>query len=273
MKPVDFAYSRPATVEDALAALREFGGAAKVLAGGQSLGPMLNLRLAQPEILVDITGIEELRRVEQRKDAIVIGACVTHADIEDRRVPDVTNGALPSVACNIAYRAVRNRGTVGGSLTHADPSADWVSALAALGAGVVVRGSDGERFVDVSRYMTGALEADIAEGELLVSVTIPRLSEKSRWGYVKFCRKTGEFAHAIGVYLSDPAQGIHRAVIGATEARPIVVEDAREIVNEQGSVDTSAVENLCRTHGMHDVVERRLHVAALKRAVEKAFAQ
>ena len=134
VKPVNFDYVRPPDVEASLSLLAEDGRSVKVVAGSQSLGPMLNMRLVQPDLLVDITGIEELRQVKEDADGVVIGACVTHADIEDGRAPDVTGGALPSVAHGIAYRAVRNRGTIGGSLTHADPSADWISILAALGA-------------------------------------------------------------------------------------------------------------------------------------------
>ena len=100
---------------------------------------MLNLRLVEPQLIVDITGLAELKQVERRGDELVLGACVTHADIEDGRIPDVTRGAMQGVAGNIAYRAVRNRGTVGGSLSHADPAADWVSALSALGAKLTLR--------------------------------------------------------------------------------------------------------------------------------------
>ena len=122
-------------------------------------------------------------------------------------MPDVTGGALPKVAHGIAYRAVRNRGTIGGSLTHADPSADWISILAALGASVTLRGPNGARTIPVEDYMLGALEADLRPGELLISVTAPRLSQSARWGYYKICRKTGEFAHAIGAFVIDPERG------------------------------------------------------------------
>ena len=133
MKPAPFDYARPSTLSDAIALLRS-EGSVKLLAGGQSLGPMLNLRLVQPDLLVDIAAVPELLRIETEGDGLLIGACVTHADIEDGRVPDPTGGALPAVAGAIAYRAVRNRGTIGGSLAHADPAADWPLALAALGA-------------------------------------------------------------------------------------------------------------------------------------------
>ena len=127
MKPVAFEYERATTLAEAADLLGHGDGFAKVLAGGQSLGPMLNLRLAQPDVLVDITSIPELTAVTDGRDAFEIGACVTHADIEDGRVADHTNGLLRHVAGRIAYRAVRNRGTIGGSIAHADPAADWIS--------------------------------------------------------------------------------------------------------------------------------------------------
>ena len=119
--------------------MAEAKGAAKIMAGGQSLGPMLNLRLVQPDLIIDITGLAELKHAERSGDELVIGACVTHGDIEDGRIPDVTRDAMRRVAGGIAYRAVRNRGTIGGSLSHADPAADWVSALPALGARIRLR--------------------------------------------------------------------------------------------------------------------------------------
>ena len=134
MKPAPFDYERPRDLQAALPLLAEAGGTAKIIAGGQSLGPMLNLRLVEPQSHRRYRRAPRTQQVERRGDELVIGACVTHADIEDGRVPDVTRGAMPRVAANIAYRAVRNRGTIGGALSHADPAADWVSALSALGA-------------------------------------------------------------------------------------------------------------------------------------------
>lgn len=272
MKPVNFDYARPRDVEGSLSLLAEDGRSVKVIAGSQSLGPMLNMRLVQPDLLVDITGVEELRQVREEADGVVIGACVTHSDIEDGRAPDVTRGALPSVAHGIAYRAVRNRGTIGGSLTHADPSADWISILAALGALVTLRGPQGVRTIPVEDYMLGALEADLRPGELLVSVKAPRLSRSARWGYHKLCRKTGEFAHAIGAFVVDPERGVCRAVIGATESRPIVIADARPIVADGAPerFDSRAADKAARSAGMKDPLERQTHVVALRRAVERA---
>ncbi|RUM96580.1 carbon monoxide dehydrogenase [Pseudaminobacter arsenicus] len=276
MKPVNFDYARPADVGAALALLADDSLSVKLMAGGQSLGPMLNMRLVQPDLLVDITGIEELKRVEDRANEIVLGACITHADIEDLRVPDVTCGALPSVARGIAYRAVRNRGTMGGSLTHADPSADWLSILSTLGAKVTLRGRSGGRTIPVEDYMLGALEADLRPGEMLVSITVPKLSRSARWGYYKSCRKTGEFAHAIGAFLVDPDRGVSRAVIGATESRPIVIAEATHLVGDGKAerldlaFDSHAAGAAIEAAGMADPIDRQTHVVALRRAIERA---
>ena len=119
MKPAPFTLLRARTCDEAVEFLQRAGGGAKVIAGGQSLGPMLNLRLVQPGVLVDISGISALTEARDYGDSVVFGGCVTHAAIEDGRVPDPTNGFMRRVARGIAYRAVRNRGTIAGSVVHA----------------------------------------------------------------------------------------------------------------------------------------------------------
>ncbi len=184
MKPAAFAYERPRDLQAALAVMANNDGAFKIMAGGQSLGPMLNLRLVEPDLIVDITALAELKHVEQCGDDLVIGACVTHADIEDGRIPDVTRGAMRRVAGAIAYRAVRNRGTIGGSLSHADPSADWISALSALGARLTLRSLAGARSVAMKDFIVGALESVLGAGEMIEAVRIPAMNASARWGYV-----------------------------------------------------------------------------------------
>src|SRR5450755_4319843 len=176
MKAAAFAYERPADLNAALALLADADGVTKIIAGGQSLGPMLNLRLVEPDLIVDISGLSELKQAERRDDELVIGACITHGDIEDGRIPDVTRGAMQRVAGAIAYRAVRNRGTIGGSLSHADPAADWLSALSALGATVTLRGLAGVRHVAVAEFVTGALESAMQSGEIVVAVQVPMMA-------------------------------------------------------------------------------------------------
>ncbi len=223
MKPAAFDYVRPSTVAEAVSALRSTPGA-KVLAGGQTLGPMLNLRLAQPTLLVDITRIPELAAVTEDGDAVAIGATVTHAAIEDGRIPDPTGGFLARVARGIAYRAVRTRGTIGGSLAHADPSADWLACLTALGAEVEIAGPTGRRRVALSAFVRSVMDTELGPGEMLAAVRIPRFSRKARFGFHKICRKTGEFADAIGVVAIGPDRGCTFVAAGATVARPLVMQ-------------------------------------------------
>src|SRR5437660_5971391 len=229
MKAASFAYERPAELNTALALIATAGGATKIIAGGQSLGPMLNLRLVEPDLLVDISGLSELKHAERSGDELVIGACVTHGDIEDGRIPDVTRGAMQGVAGNIAYRAVRNRGTVGGSLSHADPAADWVSALSALGARLTLRSRAGARMVAMEHFIVGALESALRDGEIVETIHVPAMPASAHWGYAKSCRKTGEFAHAIGAILVDPSAASARVVIGAIDAAPIIITNAEEL--------------------------------------------
>jgi aerobic carbon-monoxide dehydrogenase medium subunit len=273
VKPVNFDYARPSTFEAALELLGDEARDTKILAGGQSLGPLLNMRLVRPELLVDITGLPELCRFEDRGAEIAIGACVCHSDIEDRRVPDFTRGALPFVASGIAYRAVRNRGTLGGSLAHADPAADWIAILAALGATVELRGPAGLRAVAVEAFVLGALESDIRRGEILVGARAPKPGLRARWGYYKACRKPGELAHAIGAVLIDPERDRFRAVIAATEAKPIVVSDVKPLLSPDGSFDESAVQTLMASAGLSDPIDRRMHFVALARAHKRALSQ
>lgn len=278
MKPVAFAYARPAQVDEAVRLVAENPGA-RILAGGQTLGPLLNLRLVQPDLVVDITRIGELTRVEAMSDAIVYGACITHAAFEDRRLPDATDGLLAQVAAGIGYRAVRSRGTIGGSLAYADPAADWISALAALDAQVLVTGPAGRRRVPVTAFIRGALAADLDAAELVDGVSVPRLSAQARCGFAKICRKTGEFAEAIGVVVHDPARDYLRLVSGATGGRPIAVPASEVARNRRAGLpssdqfDLDCVMACLRRGGLgEDRYELRVHAVALKRALAQAAA-
>ncbi|WP_454629757.1 FAD binding domain-containing protein [Bradyrhizobium cenepequi] len=278
MKPAPFGYERPRDLATMLSLLAEANGPAKIIAGGQSLGPMLNLRLVQPELVVDITGLAELKRAERRGGELVLGACITHADIEDGRTPDVTRGAMRGVAANIAYRAVRNRGTIGGSLSHADPAADWVSALAAFGARLTLRSLAGARTVAMEDFILGALESVLRPGEIVETVHVPVRPASAHWGYVKSCRKTGEFAHALGAVMIDPSAATARVVMGAIDTAPIVIIDAAELFggriagDYKERFDADVADALLAKAGIDDAASRHIHVSVLKRAVREAAA-
>lgn len=267
MKPARFDYAVPRTLDETVSLLSG-DPAAKLVAGAQTLGPMLNMRLVQPSLLIDITRIPELTRVEETDEGVVFGACVTHAAFEDGRVPDPASGALRRVARGIAYRAVRTRGTIGGSLAHADPAADWLSSLAALGAEAIVYGGQARRRIPVAALMTGVFETAIDESEVLEGVRVPRLSRQARFGYYKICRKTGEFAEAIGAVLVDPDRNLYRAVVGATEAMPIVIEDAAPLL--KSDVDLDVIKAAIAQRGLTEPYALQLHAVALLRAAREA---
>ena len=269
MKAARFDYERARSLEHASELLCG-GGFVKVLAGGQTLGPMLNLRLVQPDLLVDVTKLIETTVWSEQKGAILIGACVTHAAIEDGKVPDPTGGMLAHVAGGIAYRAVRNRGTIGGSLAHADPAADWLSALAALGAEIVLIGRGGERRVRVAELAKGAFATSIGDDEVLRAVAVPRLSKQARWGYYKFCRKAGDFAEAIGAVLHDPERAVLRLVMGATNGAPIVLDFAVADGLPQ-SLDMAILGKALDEHGFaEDAYGKQVHLVAARRAFGEA---
>ena len=175
MIPSAFEYAAPETLDEALAALRATGGAARPLSGGQSLIPLLKLRLAAPEKLVDLGRIAQLRRIAADADPISIGAFATHAQIEDSAPLRSACPLLAEVAGSIGDRQVRNRGTIGGSLAHADPAADWPAAVLALGAELVAVAPSGSRRVIPAReFFKGLMTTALAPGELIVEVRLRR---------------------------------------------------------------------------------------------------
>jgi len=238
------------------------------MAGGQSLGPMLNLRLAQPDLVVDISAIPELKSLRSDGQEVAIGAGVTHARLEDGAGPDRIGEILADIAGGIAYRAVRNRGTIGGSLAHADPSADWLVCIAALGAELVLASKAGQRTVAATAFMLGPFETMLQPDELLIEVRLPRLPPQARWGYYKFCRKTGEFAQASAAVLLDPARDIERCVIGAISGPPVVIDDAHFIGD--GAIEESVRRHLLASALSDDPFAIHTHAVVLRRALAKA---
>jgi len=269
MKAAAFDYARPQSIREAVALLAGSEGA-RIIAGGQSLGPMLNLRLVQPGLLVDVRHIPELNEVRSTPEGCIVGSCVTHAAVEDGEVPDFTQGFMREVAAGIAYRAVRNRGTIGGSVCHADPAADWVVALTLLSAIAIVEGRDGRREIGLGDFVTGPFSTQLHQAEILVGFRIPALSEGARWAYHKICRKPGEFADAIGAILRDDRAGICRAVIGAIDSAPCVLGDARFVVEryEPGKVRAA----LEAAGAAPDTYQTQVYNVALRRAASRLAA-
>src|SRR5215472_1185239 len=241
MKSPAFDYVRPRSVTEAVDQLAAHGNEARVIAGGQSLLAMMNLRIAAPGLLIDISRLAELSSVADDAGAVTMGACVTHAAIEDGRIADPSRGLMPRVAATLAYRAIRNRGTIGGSLALSDPAAEWPAVLTTLDAELLVRGPGGCRSIRCADFTTGIFETKLADGEIIENVRIPRLSADARWGYLKLSRKSGEFASALAVAVADRARGFSRLTLGAANGAPLVLEETSRLLSNGGHDLRSAV--------------------------------
>lgn len=228
MKPGPLTYVRAKSVSEAIALLGEGDVDAKILAGGQSLVPMLNLRMAPAERLIDITRIAALKSSEAVGNDVRIGACVTHEQIQVGDVPDPSNGLMPAVAARVAYQAVRNRGTIGGSLALADPSGDWLTTTAALGAIIEWQGPEGVKTCAADEFVTAAYTTRLDMLDVLTCIRVPRLAADARWGTCKLCRKTGEYAHAMAMVIRNG--GASRAFLGATEGAPIRLRHTENVL-------------------------------------------
>jgi len=226
VKPAAFDYARPTSWPEAVQLVAE---GARPAAGTQSLGPLLNLRLAQPGIVADLRHLPDYAGVSVAGDVLRIGAGTTHAAIEDGAVPGRVGAILAAVAHRIAYRAVRNRGTIGGSLAHADPAADWVAVLPALNGTAIALGPRGERRIPLSQFVRGIFETALAADEVLRAVEVPMLPADARWGHWKFCRKVGEFSKVTACVLVVPGAP-PRAVLAALDGPPLVLDDASALL-------------------------------------------
>jgi carbon-monoxide dehydrogenase medium subunit len=194
MKPPSFEYHAPRTVDEALALLSEHGDTAKVLAGGQSLVPLLNLRLAAPEVLIDINRLDELAGIAAWDGGLSIGALVRqHAlersDLAQQRLP-----LLAEATRLVGHRTIRHRGTIGGSLAHADPAAELPAAMVALDATIVARSTRGERTIAAPDFFTGYLTTALAADEMLVDVRVPGVPDGTGAAFVELSRRPGDFA-------------------------------------------------------------------------------
>lgn len=194
MKSRDFHYERPSSLAGAIQMLTQHGASAQVLAGGQSLVPALNLRLAAPEILVDIQDCAELRGLQDMGSSIRIGALTTHAQIQSSALVAQHIPLLAKAVPYVAHVAIRNRGTIGGSLALADPAAEYPAVALALNATLVVRGKNGERKISAEGFFKGLYSTDLQPGEILVAVEFPKATGTDRSGFYELARRRGDYA-------------------------------------------------------------------------------
>jgi aerobic carbon-monoxide dehydrogenase medium subunit len=226
--PAAFAYARPSTLDEAIGLLAEHGDDAKPLAGGQSLIPLLKLRLAAPELLVDLGGLDRtdgLAGVRDRGDHLAIGALTRHADLAGDRVAAEHAPLLGFAAGHVGDPQVRHHGTLGGSLAHADPAGDLPAVLLAYDATMVARGPRGERQIPASGFFTGFLETALEPDELLVEVLVPKLGPGVGWSFRKFTRRAIDWATVGVAALHGPeVRRVALVNMGPTPLRATVVE-------------------------------------------------
>src|SRR5579884_2052177 len=231
MPAVPFDYEAPRTLQEAVELLGAWGEEAKPLAGGQSLVPLLTLRLVRPRVVVDLAGLDELKGVVREDGMVRIGALVRHRSLE--------RGEGPLRLCPVLQEA----GTLGGSLAHADPAAELPAAVRALDGEIVVRGREGERTVPASAFFTGVLATALRPGELVTAVRVPVLGERTGWAVEEFSRRAGDFAIVASVALVqlDPlgriaGARVALAGVGPTPQRVESVEAA--LRGERAAVET-----------------------------------
>jgi carbon-monoxide dehydrogenase medium subunit len=235
MKAAAFSYVRATSVGEAIAHLAEHGERARVLSGGQSLMPAMNLRLLTPELIVDIGGLGELRGVTRHENFISIGALTRHADLQT--APEIAKFAplLKQAIAHVAHPAIRNRGTIGGSLAHADPAAELPACMVALNATIVARGPGGERRIDAEKFFTGIYETMLLPQELLVAIELPLAPKNAVHFFGEFARRRGDFAivglAAQAVVEDDRLKGFRPVFFGVGD-RPLLVATTADLIGK-----------------------------------------
>jgi CO/xanthine dehydrogenase FAD-binding subunit len=287
MKPAPFDYFAPDSVAEVLALLDQHGEDAKILAGGQSLVPMMNLRLVRPKVLIDINHVSGLSYIRQTNGELRIGAMTRHRDVERSPLVERLNGLLFEGIRYIGHSAIRSRGTVGGSIVHADPTAELPLLLAALDGAVRIAGPAGSRTVKWHELFMSYFTTSIAPGEICEEIVMPVLPRRAGWGFEEFTQRAGDFAIvAVASIVQVDAAGRCTAAtlavggVGATPVRARAAEQfltgqllSDEILSEAARIVSRDVEP---ESDLHASDEFRRHLAgtltmrALRRAVKRA---
>jgi carbon-monoxide dehydrogenase medium subunit len=281
VKPPRFEYHAPRTVEEALGLLGRYGGDAKVLAGGQSLVPLLNFRLVRPAALVDLNRIPALAGIEERDGTLAFGAMTRQRAIE--RSPAVARRLplLHEATRWVGHLPIRSRGTIGGSIAHADPSAEYPTVLAALGGEVVARSPRGERVVTAAALFETYLTTSLAPDEILVEVRIPTPPARAGSAFEEFARRHGDFA-IVGIAAAVARDGGAlrvRLAAGGAAPTPLRLRAAEEIVEAGGAAAIPAAAERARElvqpdGDVHASADYRRHLTSVltTRALRRAFA-
>lgn len=242
MKPAPFDYARPDTLDEALAILAAHGAEARPLAGGQSLVPAMNFRLAQPALLVDLNGVRELDGIEQAGEGLSIRGMTRHRAIEHSALVASLAPLVAESMPFVAHPPIRTRGTLGGSLAHADPAAELPAVMLALGATVGVRSRTSHRSIPAEEFFVGLYATALEAGELVVEVSVPRMPPGSGWAFEEVARRHGDFALAgaaavVTLNTDGVVSAARIALLGLHERPVLALESARALV---GSAPTRA---------------------------------
>ena len=234
MKPAPFQYHAPTTIDEAVRTLAEVAGEdGRVLAGGQSLVPIMAFRLARPGHLVDINGVATLRRLAVDSDRLSIGACVRHAAFHKPVVDGPLGRLLATVVRHIAHYPIRTRGTFCGSIAHADPASEWCVVAAALDADMIARRAGGTRTIPAQDFFRGIMTTALDEDEILVEVRLPILPADTRFGFYEFNRRAGDFALAMALVtyrVEDGMISAARVAVGGVESQPRRIAQAEQVL-------------------------------------------
>jgi carbon-monoxide dehydrogenase medium subunit len=284
MKPAPFDYRCPDTVEETLSLLAQHVGDAKLMAGGQSLVPMLNVRVVRPALVIDITRLLELDFVRERANGgLTCGALTRHRVMETSRLVARHFPVIPETMQHVAHLAIRNRGTLGGSLSHADPSAELPMLSRLLDASIVARSVRGERAIESADFFRAPLTTALAEDEIVVRIEMPGLPLGMGWCFQEFARRTGDFAlAAVGILLevSDGRIREARVAMMAVGDTPLRRPEAEALLSGQSLSDdlvAAAVHAACHSlkpnRDLHASSEFRRHLAGvlMGRALRKAW--
>lgn len=282
MKPAVFNYSEPESVEEALDLLAEHGSGAKVLAGGQSLVPMLNFRLARPGHLIDINGVDSLSYISTN-GSLRIGAMTRLTEVGESDDVAAAHPVIPRAVSYIGHRAIRNRGTIGGSLAHNDPAAELPALLMALDAEVTARSVDGERVLGVADLIEDRLfDTTLGENELLAEIRIPAAAASSSFGFQEFARRHGDFALAgvAAVISTDGATvtsaslaafgGTHATRLPDAESALVGAETGDEAFAEAGAAAAAEFPTTSDVHGSGEYRRHLVKVLTVRALVEAA---
>ena len=256
MKAAAFAYAKPRTLAEALALAARPG--ARVLAGGQSLIPSLNMRLSAPELLVDITGLAELKGIKLDEDTVRIGALTTHAEIEKSGLVKQRLPLLAEAVPHIAHPAIRNRGTLGGSLALSDPAAEYPACVLALDATIVATGPKGERRIEAADFFKGLFETALKDGELLTAVEFRAQKKDEKSAFLELARRHGDYA-IVGL-AAFASNGTRRLAYFGAADRAVLATNAAK-ANDLESAKAALAQDLQPPADLYHSSQTKLHLA------------